>query len=273
MKILALILPLALLVGCPAPDDPLALPPTDGSAPPPGDPNAAGAGGPPGDPNAAGGGAGGAPPIPEGVVIGPNGPELKVEPGQGIKLSGEVVYTGSATGKLRLDVLKKSEGGGQGIQILHALTVEKPGPWELEVPKDLGPIIINAFIDANGNGPDATEPSATLDTLTVASEPMAGLKLELKDGGTNPFALDPNAPPPATMPAPTAGADGAPPPGGEGAPPPGGEGAPPPGNPGTPPGNTGTPPAAGEPPPAGGADAGKAAGKAGAKAKTGKSGG
>lgn len=267
MKILSLILPLALLVGCPAPDDPLALPPTDGTAPPPGDPNAAG-GQPPGDPNAAGGGgAGGAPPVPEGVVIGPNGPELKVEPGQGIKLSGEVVYTGSATGKLRVDILKKSDGGGQGIQILHALTVEKPGPWELEVPKELGPIIINAFIDANGNGPDATEPSATVDTLTIASEPVAGVKLELKDGGTNPFALDPNAPPPATMPAPTPGADGAPPPGADGAPPPG-AGGPASGTPATPP--------AGEPPPEGGADAGKAGGKLdgkAGKAKAGKSGG
>jgi len=139
VKILSLILPLALLVGCPAPDDPLALPPTDGTAPPPGDPNAAG-GQPPGDPNAAGGGgAGGAPPVPEGVVIGPNGPELKVEPGQGIKLSGEVVYTGSATGKLRVDILKKSDGGGQGIQILHALTVEKPGPGSSRSPRSWAP--------------------------------------------------------------------------------------------------------------------------------------
>jgi hypothetical protein len=39
------------------------------------------------------------------------------------------------------------------------MTLEKPGPWEVEAPKDGGSLWIVSFIDANGNGPDTTEPA------------------------------------------------------------------------------------------------------------------
>ena len=50
-----------------------------------------------------------------------------------------------------------------------------------------------AFVDATGNGPDATEPSMILENVNVAEAAVADLKLVPADGATNPYAVDPNA--------------------------------------------------------------------------------
>ncbi len=138
----------------------------------------------------------------------PNGapmPVLTVKPGEGVKVSGTFTYTGTATGKLRVDIFRPS--GENKPEILHALTLDAQGPWEVELPKNLGAVNLLAFVDATGNGPDATEPSALVENLAVGDAALADLKLVPMDGAKNPFAIDPNAPTGPTNP-PLTGAEG-----------------------------------------------------------------
>ncbi len=233
------VLPFLLVVaGCP---DPTAAPEGGGMSDKPMD----GMGGPP--PGGEGGqpGMGGPPPgggQPGGEGGAPSGrptpPGFQVTPGEGVKLSGTLLYTGSKTGTITIDFLKQGENTNFP-DLVHSLTLEKPGPWEVEVPKDAGEFWIVSFIDANGNGPDQTEPAGRVpNAVKVGSESISGLDIsvadepdlgELKPGGKD--GAGPGA-------APGGGAPGAPPmqggemKPGEMPPPPGGEmkpGEPPPG--------------------------------------------
>lgn len=256
------LLPLLFLTACPDPaatQDPNA-PPPGGEAGPPADPNAI-----PGtpDPNAAPGpadpnatpGAGapnganqaGSRPVPAGFTV---------TPGQGVKLSGNIVWSGAVDGKLRVDFLRNPEGSPYP-ELMHSLEQSKAGPWSVEVPKDLGEISVVAFIDKDDNGPSPGEPMALYKgDLKIASQTeIKDINLELSESpdmgafqprneqtgqGGAPSELV------GAGPNPTTGATGVPAPG---TPPAGGtEGAPPPG---TPP--AGAPAAPPGPAPAGGA--------------------
>lgn len=209
-----------LFVACPeAPTDPAmpGQPPAEGQpAPPPVEG---------GDPSAAGGVA--------------QMPTLTVDPGTGVKLSGEFTYAGTAQGSYRVDFFQVGNDGRP--MILHALKLEKPGPWEMEVPKGLGKVNLLAFVDAEGNGPQMAEPSALLRDVEVGQEPLATLNFAVADGADNPFATDsPSVPAPT---APTgAAATGAPLPPADGAAVPA-PGDAPPGGPVTPGGAAPTAPA------------------------------
>jgi hypothetical protein len=158
-----------------------------------------------------------------------------VEAGQGVKLSGTLSYAGTQTGTITIDFLKQSENSGFP-DLAHTLTLEKPGPWEVEVPKGAGKFWIVSFVDTNGNGPDPAEPAGRVaDAITVEEAGISGLDITISD---NPDLGDLKP----------GGKDGA----GPGAPPAGeaGAGAPPAGEAGA-----GAPPAGGPPPEGAGAAA------------------
>jgi len=224
----------SMFTGCPtdAPTD--AAPPTVG--------NAAGMGG---------GQMGGAPPPGGGGSDAPMGqpPSLNVTAGEGVKLSGTLEYSGSVSGTVRMDLLSKDG------QIVHIMTLEKLGAWDVEVPKDYGAMKISAFIDTDGNGPSAYEPTGE-DTVTVGAEAVSGVTITLKDGTGS-------APPGGTS---TSTSGSAPPADGDMGSAAGGGTPPPPSASGeAPPAVSGGAPAAGGAPTAGG-DA-KPEGKAGGKAE------
>jgi hypothetical protein len=125
---------------------------------------------PPGGEGGAGGG--GSRPAPAG---------FQVTPGQGVKLSGTIKYAGTKTGTVRVDILRQ-EGDGKFPQLVHSINLTAPGPWEVEAPKDAGDFMIVAFLDANDNGPEPTEPAARLkESVKIGSTPITGLDLELSD--------------------------------------------------------------------------------------------
>jgi len=170
------------------------------------------------DPNA---GAGmGAPPPGGGAVAGadPQGvvmPALSVAPGEGVKLEGSFTYEGAQVGKLRVDFFRPGSDGKP--EILHTLTLEQQGPWAVELPKNLGPVIVLAFVDATGNGPDAAEPSALRENVNVLEAPITDLAMVLADGAANPYSVDATGGPgatPAPVNAPPLGAEGGAPPAG-----------------------------------------------------------
>ncbi len=216
--------PLALLLlnGCPT-DAPVEGMPSGG---PPGVP---GVGGPGGEAGAAPGGEG-QPPA-DGAVPSQTGPTtLTVEPGQGVKISGVIAFDGTPAGTVRIDLI------GTDGKVVHVMTLEKLGPWEVEVPKDLGELRVMGFIDADGNGPSEYEPKVEV-KVTVAAVELPNVNLTLVPGtgeapaggaGSTPPAVDAMGGKPGELKAPAAGGDGStPPPGGEppeGAPPAGGEG-------------------------------------------------
>ena len=151
------------------------------------------------------GGEGGAPPPGPGGGGGPM-PEM-VKPGEGVVISGTVTYAGTKTGKVRIDALKPSEGGNGFPVLLGTNTVDTVGSFTVEVPKSAGTVQLVVFLDLQGDGPSSTDPAGrTKDALTVATDPVSGVTIDISDA-PDLGDLAPAGPPPGSE---------APPPGGTG---------------------------------------------------------
>lgn len=107
--------------------------------------------------------------------------EVVVVPGTGAVVSGTFAYAGTATGSYRVDVLKVEAKGGSPL--IKALTLPEQGPWSVELPLDVGPVILNGFVDVGGLGPGHGEPSVRFHGVTVGKEAISGVELVLVDGG------------------------------------------------------------------------------------------
>ncbi|MCK6519521.1 hypothetical protein L6R46_31210, partial [Myxococcota bacterium] len=153
---------LLLLTACPETTPPEATP--GGDAPGAGGPGEAGA--PPGE------GAAG----PMGKR--PEEARFTVVEGEGVVFSGTVSYPGDKKGSIRLDFL--TQEGNQPPNLVHAVSLPKLGDFSVELPKDYGQLHVVAFIDVDGDGPNASDPAA-LATLTVGVEPITGVALALSD--------------------------------------------------------------------------------------------
>ena len=213
-------------LGCPDPTSP-----ADGTTEP-----GAGAGGPgPGPGGGEGPGGGGAKqPPPMGMA------KFEVTPGEGVKLSGTITYTGAKTGAVHVDFLRAPENSSYP-ELLHSISITSAGPWEVEAPKGTGKVGIVAYVDIAGDGPNDGDPEARVPGLVdIANDAIPGLDLTLSDtpdlGEFTPGKGDAGPPQGGAPPA-----DGAPPPADGAAPP------------------AGAPPAAGVAPAAGAAPAGDAA--------------
>ncbi|MSQ01694.1 MAG: hypothetical protein EXR71_07355 [Myxococcales bacterium] len=191
-----------------------------------GPPGGDGAGGAPGAPPP-GGEAPGSPP-PGGQPNTPPTPgggaptALVVVPGEGVKVSGTASYVGTPEGTIRLDVLRKSDTISE---LVYSGTLGALGPFDVELPKNIGSIQVAVFIDLTGDGPTVGEPMAATTWIDVGDKPVTDLKLvlnKLENGGPPPAGGTPVGAPPGGGAAP----GGAPP---AGAPP--GGGAPPAGAP------------------------------------------
>lgn len=146
--------------------------------------NAPAGGHPPGGPGAGPTveGMGGPPPGGPGASGRPEGSHFNVTPGQGVELSGSFVYAGDATGGRRVDFLTMAEGAPPVL--VHAITLDNPGEWKVEAPKDFGEVYVVAFIDRTGDGPSADDPRGRLENaVKVGTEPITGLTLTLTDNG------------------------------------------------------------------------------------------
>ncbi len=130
--------------------------------------------------------------------------DATVEPGEGVVLSGTIIYEGEKTGRIRLDVLTSR---GNNPHLL-AKTLELPslGEWSIELPEDFGSVNVVGFLDQTGDGPTPDDPAMAMPApIIVGTEDITGLVLELSDD-PNLGALTPTAPPPE--PGATPSADG-----------------------------------------------------------------
>ena len=71
-----------------------------------------------------------------------------------------------------------AEGGVKG----HGkIQVEAPGPYELTVPSNLGPLELQAFQDLDSDGPGGNDPFAQV-SLVIEGEDLPGIRFELEPG-------------------------------------------------------------------------------------------
>ncbi len=117
--------------------------------------------------------------------------DIKVTPGTGVVISGTFTYEGTATGMYRVDI-SSPQTSGPPLPVTKT-TLPAQGPWQLEVPKNLGPIVIVAFIE-EGHGPGGTTPTTTVYGLTVGETPLTDVALVPVAGGSV-VGTPPEAPP------------------------------------------------------------------------------
>ncbi len=124
-------------------------------------------------------------------------PKLEVVPGEGVKLSGTASFDGEATGPIRLDVLKQTEGNSQRV---HTMTLEKFGAFEIELPKNYGTVQIAVLVEAGG----PARPMAISEPMMVGDQPIRdiGLALIPLDPSAGPATPPMGAPPDGVAPAP-----------------------------------------------------------------------
>ena len=101
--------------------------------------------------------------------------------GATVNLSGTYKVSGTTTGKLRIDVVSIT-ADGKAVKLEHALTLDAPGPWGVDVKRELGRVRINGFVDT-GKPPPANAPTMTIEGLVVGGNSISDLKLDLIAGG------------------------------------------------------------------------------------------
>ena len=126
----------------------------------------------------------------------PDDARFKVNPGEGVTISGTFTYPGTRKGLMRIDLLQIPEGTPP--RLVHTLELKTTGEWKVAAPKGFGDLYLMAFIDQNRDGPSPDDPAAVA-KVTIANDSIPNVSLALSDEpDLGPFA------PGATPGAPTA---------------------------------------------------------------------
>jgi len=116
-----------------------------------------------------------------GSASSPGGARFSAKGGEAVKLSGTLVYEGTATGRMQLDFLTTPDGSPP--QLVNSQQVKSgTTKWSTKVPKDFGELNIVAFIDKESDGPSADDPAGrTSEPLVVGAEDIADIVITLTD--------------------------------------------------------------------------------------------
>ena len=149
----------------------------DGAAAAPAGGGEAGAGGEgPPDPAAAGGdSAAGAPP-------GHQTPfESSYGDGAMITVSGTLVVDEGVTGVVDIDCFSPNADDPNTKELVNKVKVHQPGAYSMKVPKDFGKLVLEAFIDSDGDGPDDSDARGEYagNPLIIGAEDISGVDIEL----------------------------------------------------------------------------------------------
>ncbi len=152
---------------------------------------ARGQGGPqhaPASPGAPGGGPGGGAGGGEDLFAGASGPRVTVR--------GNIVYDGDGTVDLDVFVPDESTAGGRRHR---GKLMRAPGAYELTVPAGFGPLILEAFIDVNQNGPGPGDPMGRYagNPVVVGDVDLEGIDIVLAVPTDGRMPMGEPAPPPA----------------------------------------------------------------------------
>ena len=94
-----------------------------------------------------------------------------------ISISGSLVYDGTPSGSIRLDVQKVREGSAP--MLIHTLELQEIGAFSFDAPKGYGKIIITGFIDEAGDGPSPKDPQGRTN-VDIGEEAMSDIQLVIK---------------------------------------------------------------------------------------------
>jgi hypothetical protein len=94
-----------------------------------------------------------------------------------ITISGSLVYDGTPTGSIRMDVQKVRKGSAPSL--VHTLELTSIDEFSFDAPKGYGQIIVTGFIDEAGDGPSQQDPQGRL-TIDIGEETLSDLKIEIK---------------------------------------------------------------------------------------------
>lgn len=98
----------------------------------------------------------------------------------GITLSGELVWDGPVDGTIRVDILADRSNESANQRIVHAFTLDEPGPFSEDVEIDLGNVELTAFIDREGDGPTPGEPIGHSEKFRVALRDISDIQVVLE---------------------------------------------------------------------------------------------
>ncbi len=102
-------------------------------------------------------------------------------PGSGVLVKGSTSYGGRAGGALLIDALAPSGEGGAMKGVYHVIC-NGLGPFELELPPDLGTVQLMAIIDHDNTGPGPGDPvGVTAQPIRVGVEPISGVVIPILD--------------------------------------------------------------------------------------------
>ena len=99
--------------------------------------------------------------------------------GETIHVFGRVI--GAGTDSVQIDINEFDASQPGGMRRAGALHLLVPGPFEIDVPKTVGRIHLQAFQDPMVDGPDEGDPFAE-QVVDLEGEPPGELMLELKSG-------------------------------------------------------------------------------------------
>jgi hypothetical protein len=123
----------------------------------------------------------GAAPPPYGRITPPG---FVLDEGEGVTLSGTIRFVGAAepVGTLMMEINVDPGADNPAAGPIHVQELEGLGDWAVQVPEDLGPIMIIAYFDADMNGPNPEEPKGHYDPpLSVGSEDIPGIDFMVTD--------------------------------------------------------------------------------------------
>ncbi|MCB9746732.1 MAG: hypothetical protein H6740_29430, partial [Alphaproteobacteria bacterium] len=104
-------------------------------------------------------------------------PEFEIE-GEAVKVSGSVVFPEYNGGRVVVEVLRNEEGIAQPIR-LHVLTMDAPGPYSFNAPKDVGEVNVIAYIGDPEQGPTPESPQGNRDPINVTTEAVSGVDVTI----------------------------------------------------------------------------------------------
>jgi SAM-dependent methyltransferase len=99
--------------------------------------------------------------------------------GAGVKVTGTTTYEGRAGGALLIDAMAEATDGS--MKGVYHTICNGLGPFELELPPDLGKVRLVAVIDHDYTGPGAGDPVGVSESIRVGIEPISGVEVPIVD--------------------------------------------------------------------------------------------
>ncbi|MEN9787545.1 MAG: hypothetical protein RLZZ299_2809 [Pseudomonadota bacterium] len=111
----------------------------------------------------------------------------------GVRVTGTVTYAAWTRGDVRLAAFDSDHAlrSGTPPRVLAFATVSRPGPFVLELPRNAGPVYVEASVDLDGDGkPGPLDPQGRADRfpVSVGTVPVEGLRIELRRAAPPPEA-------------------------------------------------------------------------------------